>query len=56
VKAERNVLAEVHNPYVVKLLYSFQVGGLVHHVCMILVSPRCSQLYSQPCSQLQAVP
>jgi serine/threonine protein kinase len=27
VKAERNVLAEVHNPYVVKLLYSFQVGG-----------------------------
>lgn len=26
VKAERNVLAEVHNPYVVKLYYSFQVG------------------------------
>lgn len=26
VKAERNVLAEVHNPYVVKLFYSFQVG------------------------------
>ena len=25
VKAERNVLAEVHNPYVVKLFYSFQV-------------------------------
>ena len=24
VKAERNVLAEVHNPYVVKLFYSFQ--------------------------------
>mmetsp|Transcript_12292 Transcript_12292/g.36980 ORF Transcript_12292/g.36980 Transcript_12292/m.36980 type:complete len:489 (-) Transcript_12292:1086-2552(-) len=24
VKAERNVLAEVHNPYIVKLLYSFQ--------------------------------
>ncbi|KAF8061170.1 STK38L [Scenedesmus sp. PABB004] len=24
VRAERNVLAEVHNPYVVKLLYSFQ--------------------------------
>ena len=24
VKAERNVLAEVHNPYVVKLYYSFQ--------------------------------
>ena len=26
VKAERNVLAEVHNPYVVKLFYSFQVS------------------------------
>ena len=25
-KAERNVLAEVHNPYVVQLLYSFQVS------------------------------
>ena len=25
VRAERNVLAEVHNPYIVKLLYSFQV-------------------------------
>lgn len=25
VKAERNVLAEVHNPYIVKLYYSFQV-------------------------------
>jgi serine/threonine kinase 38 len=24
VKAERNVLAEVHNPYIVKLYYSFQ--------------------------------
>ncbi len=24
VRAERNVLAEVHNPYIVKLLYSFQ--------------------------------
>ena len=31
-KAERNVLAEVHNPYVVKLLYSFQVRGIhVNH-------------------------
>lgn len=28
VKAERNVLAEVHNPYVVKLFYSFQVSHL----------------------------
>ena len=28
VKAERNVLAEVHNPYIVKLFYSFQVGAL----------------------------
>lgn len=26
VRAERDVLAEVHNPYVVKLYYSFQVG------------------------------
>lgn len=26
VKAERNVLAEVQNPYIVKLYYSFQVG------------------------------
>ena len=25
VKAERNVLAEVHNPYIVRLYYSFQV-------------------------------
>ena len=25
VRAERDVLAEVHNPYIVKLLYSFQV-------------------------------
>ena len=25
VRAERDVLAEVHNPYVVKLYYSFQV-------------------------------
>lgn len=29
VKAERNVLAEVHNPYVVKLFYSFQVPDLL---------------------------
>ena len=29
VKAERNVLAEVHNPYIVRLYYSFQAraGG-----------------------------
>ena len=26
VKAERNVLAEVHNPYIVRLYYSFQAG------------------------------
>ena len=31
VKAERNVLAEVHNPYVVKLYFSFQVRG---GICM----------------------
>lgn len=29
VKAERNVLAEVHNPYIVKLYYSFQVCARV---------------------------
>jgi hypothetical protein len=29
VKAERNVLAEVNNPYVVKLFYSFQVTQVV---------------------------
>jgi serine/threonine kinase 38 len=28
VKAERNVLAEVHNPFIVKLYYSFQVNLL----------------------------
>ncbi len=28
VRAERDVLAEVHNPYVVKLYYSFQVTRL----------------------------
>lgn len=28
VRAERDVLAEVHNPYVVKLYYSFQVRQL----------------------------
>jgi serine/threonine protein kinase len=27
VKAERNVLAEEHSPYIVKLYYSFQVRG-----------------------------
>ena len=27
VKAERNVLAEVHHPYIVRLYYSFQVGA-----------------------------
>jgi hypothetical protein len=29
VKAERNVLAEVNNPYVVKLFYSFQVTHVI---------------------------
>ena len=28
VKAERNVLAEVHNPHIVRLFYSFQVRAL----------------------------
>jgi serine/threonine protein kinase len=35
VKAERNVLAEVHSPYIVKLYYSFQVRN-------------CKQLPLQP--------
>lgn len=26
VKAERNVLAEIHNPFIVRLFYSFQVS------------------------------
>jgi hypothetical protein len=26
-KAERNVLAEVHSPYIVKLYYSFRVNS-----------------------------
>ena len=30
VRAERDVLAEVHNPYVVKLYYSFQVCSSVN--------------------------
>ena len=29
VKAERNVLAEVHNPYIVRLYYSFQARSLL---------------------------
>lgn len=29
-RAERNVLAEVHSPYVVKLFFSFQVRHLKH--------------------------
>jgi len=32
VKAERNVLAEVHNPYIVKLYYSFQVRARILRV------------------------
>ncbi len=32
VRAERDVLAEVHNPYVVKLYYSFQVRPAFHTV------------------------
>jgi hypothetical protein len=30
VKAERNVLAEVHNPHVVRLFYSFQARVAAH--------------------------
>ena len=32
VRAERDVLAEVHNPYVVKLYYSFQARVLLQCV------------------------
>ena len=34
VKAERNVLAEVHNPHVVRLFYSFQAR--------LMDAPRCA--------------
>ena len=33
VRAERDVLAEVHNPYVVKLYYSFQVSAFFDTTC-----------------------
>ena len=48
VKAERNVLAEVHNPYVVKLLYSFQVGALLHHLMQSPSASDSGQLCNQP--------
>lgn len=35
VRAERDVLAEVHNPYVVKLYYSFQV----YHLPLFMYMP-----------------
>ena len=31
VKAERNALAGIDNPYVVKLFYSFQVSNFIYH-------------------------
>jgi serine/threonine protein kinase len=41
VKAERNVLAEVHSPYIVKLYYSFQVRlfarSYLHRVVVIFL-------------------
>ena len=55
VKAERNVLAEVHNPYVVKLYFSFQVrdGGVCMPVHQTL--PCCTpQPRSGPFFQLHA--
>jgi len=43
VKAERNVLAEVHNPYIVKLYYSFQVKGLAV-LCSLQWFPACKHM------------
>jgi hypothetical protein len=38
VKAERNVLAEAHNPFIVKLYYSFQVCSRCSSVvCSVFV-------------------
>ena len=46
VRAERNVLAEVHNPYVVRLFYSFQVRSLASEEgpCRGAASHACWQL------------
>lgn len=44
VKAERNVLAEVQNPFIVKLLYSFQVQtqrSCVHTQAVLGSKPLC---------------
>ena len=45
VKAERNVLAEVHNPYVVKLFYSFQVGRYSKHGSACIMSHVCRAIH-----------
>eukprot|EP00983_Pelagomonas_calceolata_P096060 1158085-Pelagomonas_calceolata.AAC.14 len=49
VKAERNVLAEVHSPYVVKLYYSFQDEEYLYLVMEYLpggdVMVSCSQIW-----------
>ena len=39
VKAERNVLAEVHNPHIVRLFYSFQVRASLGWNSMVAFLP-----------------
>jgi serine/threonine protein kinase len=53
VKAERNVLAEVHNPFIVKLYYSFQVclvvrGGGGGGMCTASHSTGATPLLGNP--------
>lgn len=55
VKAERNVLAEVHNPYIVKLLYSFQVCSKSSSTPTISMAPQSQPLrawYAHGCARL----
>ena len=35
VKAERDVLAGIHNPFIVRLFYSFQVGRSLEHAALL---------------------
>ena len=53
VKAERNVLAEVHNPYIVRLYYSFQVSPPAATACSCSNCPghvrACTCARCRPC-------
>ena len=40
VKAERDVLAGIHNPFIVRLYYSFQVGVLLEACCTLGICQR----------------